>query len=64
MTSLAIEAIASSESFKLLNLSWLVNVSDATVVTLAEGCKNMDDLNLTGCEFVTGEGVCTLRKHG
>ncbi|KAH0779161.1 hypothetical protein KY290_005588 [Solanum tuberosum] len=49
---------------KRLNLSWLVNVSDATVVALAEGCKNLDALNLTGCEFVTGEGVRTLTKHG
>ncbi|KAK4730161.1 hypothetical protein R3W88_023149 [Solanum pinnatisectum] len=64
VTDLAGEAIASSESFKRLNLSWLVNVSDATVVALAEGCKNLDALNLTGCEFVTGEGVRTLTKHG
>lgn len=63
VTDLAGEAIASSESFKRLNLSWLVNVSDATVVALAEACKNLDALNLTGCEFVTGEGVRTLRKH-
>lgn len=64
VTDLAGEAIASSESLKRLNLSWLVNVSDATVIALAEGCKNLDALNLTGCEFVTGEGVRTLTKHG
>ncbi|XP_059275025.1 uncharacterized protein LOC132029716 [Lycium ferocissimum] len=63
VTDVTGEAIASSESVKRLNLSWLVNVSDATVVALAEGCKNLDALNLTGCEFVTGEGVCTLTKH-
>ncbi|XP_060208340.1 F-box/LRR-repeat protein 4-like [Lycium barbarum] len=63
VTDVAGEAIASSETVKRLNLSWLVNVSDATVVALAEGCKNLNALNLTGCEFVTGEGVCTLTKH-
>ncbi|XP_015083984.1 F-box/LRR-repeat protein 4-like [Solanum pennellii] len=36
------------------------NVTDLA----AEGCKNLDALNLTGCEFVTGEGVRTLTKHG
>ncbi|MCD7458332.1 hypothetical protein HAX54_037928 [Datura stramonium] len=63
VTDIAGEAIALSESLKILNLSWLVNVSDATVVALAEGCKNLDALNLTGCEFVTGEGVRTFTKH-
>ncbi|KAF3638650.1 putative F-box/LRR-repeat protein 4-like isoform X7 [Capsicum annuum] len=57
------EAIASSESLKKLNLSFLVNVSDATIVAIAESCKNLDALNLTSCEFVTGEGVRTLKKH-
>ncbi|KAJ8555488.1 hypothetical protein K7X08_012984 [Anisodus acutangulus] len=63
VTDISGEAISSSESVKRLNLSWLVNVSDATVVALAKGCKNLDALNLTGCEFVTGEGVRTLTKH-
>nr|XP_018633451.1 F-box/LRR-repeat protein 3-like [Nicotiana tomentosiformis] len=63
VTDIAGEAIASSEILKRLNLSWLVNVSDATVVALAEGCKNLNALNLTGCEFVTGEGIRALTKH-
>lgn len=57
VTDISGEAIASRERLKRLNLSWLVNVSDVTVVALAEGCKNLIALNLTGCEFVTG-GRC------
>ncbi|KAF3625717.1 putative F-box/LRR-repeat protein 4-like isoform X7 [Capsicum annuum] len=63
MSDVAGKAIASSKSLKKLDLSCLVNVSDATIVAIPESCKNLDALNLTGCEFVTGEGVCTLTKH-
>ncbi|PHT40667.1 Homeobox-leucine zipper protein HOX9 [Capsicum baccatum] len=63
VTEVAGEAIASNKSLKKLNLSWLVNVSDATIVAIAESCKNLDALNLAGCEFVIGEGVRTLTKH-
>ncbi|PHT89081.1 hypothetical protein T459_04194 [Capsicum annuum] len=63
MSDVAGKAIASSKSLKKLDLSCLVNVSDATIVAIAESCKNLDALNLTGCKFVTGEGVCTLTKH-
>ncbi|KAF3631865.1 putative F-box/LRR-repeat protein 4-like isoform X7 [Capsicum annuum] len=63
VTDVASEAIASNKSLKKLNLSRLVNVSDATIVAIAESCKNLDALILTGYEFVTGEGVRILTKH-
>lgn len=43
-----------------LDLSWLSNLTDHTIVTLVEGCANLRSLVLTGCEFVTDVGVASL----
>ncbi|KAK4388822.1 hypothetical protein Sango_2219200 [Sesamum angolense] len=56
-------AVAAIWTLKRLNLSWLVNVSDATLVALAQNCKHLEVLDLTGCELVTGSGICALSSH-
>ncbi|KAH7524175.1 hypothetical protein FEM48_Zijuj06G0091300 [Ziziphus jujuba var. spinosa] len=57
-------AIAAIQSLKRLNLSWLVNVSDPTLVALAENCPVLANLDVTGCELVTGAGVRAFAGHG
>ncbi|XP_073055348.1 EIN3-binding F-box protein 1-like [Primulina eburnea] len=56
--------VAAIFSLRILNLSWLVNVSDATLFALSEKCKNLEVLNLTGCELVSGAGIRALSGHG
>ncbi|KAK9921415.1 hypothetical protein M0R45_029925 [Rubus argutus] len=55
--------IAAIHALKKLDLSWLVNVSDPTIVALAENCLNLEALDLTGCELVTGAGIRAFSSH-
>lgn len=48
---------------KKLNLSWLENVSDSTLTAIAEHCRKLMALDLTGCELITGEGICAFGDH-
>nr|GMC91660.1 F-box/LRR-repeat protein 4-like [Ipomoea batatas] len=63
VTDISATAFAAMRSLMRLNLSWLVNVSDHTLISLAQNCKNLTSLNLTGCEFVTGNGICSFQNH-
>ncbi|RWW47037.1 hypothetical protein BHE74_00046966 [Ensete ventricosum] len=56
-------AIASIVSLRRLDLSWLINLSDATHFALARNCSNMDEINVTGCELVTGAGILSHSNH-
>ncbi|XP_020409981.1 F-box/LRR-repeat protein 4 isoform X2 [Prunus persica] len=56
-------SIAAIQSLKRLNLSWLVNVSDHTLVALAENCLNLEMVDLTGCDLVTGVGIRAFAGH-
>ncbi|KAL0288601.1 UNVERIFIED_CONTAM: F-box protein [Sesamum angustifolium] len=56
-------AVAAIWTLKRLNLSWLVNVSDATLVALAQNCKHLEVLDLTGCELVTGSCIRAFSSH-
>ncbi|CAK7353192.1 unnamed protein product [Dovyalis caffra] len=56
-------AVASIASLKRLNLSWLINVSDITLVAIAEKCRNLVALDLTGCEMITGAGIRAFGYH-
>ncbi|KAJ8751177.1 hypothetical protein K2173_016358 [Erythroxylum novogranatense] len=55
--------VASIPSLKRLNLSWLINVSDITLVAIAENCEELVALVLTGCEMITGAGVRAFANH-
>lgn len=63
VTDISATAFAAMRSLMRLNLSWLVNVSDHTLIALAQNCKNLTSLNLTGCEFLTGNGICSFQNH-
>uniref|UniRef100_A0A5B7BBF5 Putative F-box/LRR-repeat protein 20-like n=1 Tax=Davidia involucrata TaxID=16924 RepID=A0A5B7BBF5_DAVIN len=56
-------AIAAIQTLKKLNLSWLINVSDDTIVALAKNCQNLVAVNLTGCELITGYGIRAFANH-
>ncbi|KAJ6382815.1 hypothetical protein OIU77_031274 [Salix suchowensis] len=56
-------AVASIASLKRLNLSWLINVSDITLVAISENCRNLIALDLTGCEMITGAGIRAFGYH-
>ncbi|WCJ29521.1 F-box family protein [Euphorbia peplus] len=55
-------SIAGIRTLRRLNLSWLINISDRTMVALAEN-KDMVALDLTGCEMITGAGICVFAAH-
>lgn len=57
-------ATASIYNLKRLNLSWLINLSDATIISLAPNCVNLVEIDLTGCELITGSGVQAFAGHG
>lgn len=56
-------AIAEIQTLRKLNLSWMVNVSDVTVITLAEHCKSLVSVDFTGCELITGNGIRAFANH-
>ncbi|OMO86681.1 Transcriptional regulator TACO1-like protein [Corchorus olitorius] len=56
-------AVSSITSLRKLNLAWLINLSDATVIAIAENCVNLVAIDLTGCELVTGAGVRAFGNH-
>ncbi|KAI5069688.1 hypothetical protein GOP47_0015989 [Adiantum capillus-veneris] len=55
--------LASISSLQKLNLAWLINVSDSTVIAISDNCKDLKELVLTGCELVTGLGVRSFFQH-
>ncbi|CAN1161902.1 F-box/LRR-repeat protein 7 [Linum perenne] len=56
-------AVASMPSIKRLNFSWLINVTDIAVVAIAENCRELQGLDLTGCELITGVGIRAFAGH-
>ncbi|MCO5560995.1 hypothetical protein L7F22_014615 [Adiantum nelumboides] len=55
--------LASIATLQKLNLAWLINVSDSTVIAIADQCRDLKELVLTGCELVTGLGVRSFFQH-
>ena len=49
--------ISRISSLRILDFSWLINITDDTVIAVAENCQNLVGIKLTGCESVTGVGV-------
>lgn len=56
-------ALAALTTLQSLNLSWLINVSDLSILAIAESCQDLKELILTGCELVTGVGVRGFSRH-
>ncbi|XP_052211191.1 F-box/LRR-repeat protein 4-like [Diospyros lotus] len=56
-------AIATIQTLRRLNFSWLINISDHTIIVLAQTCYNLEALDLTGCESTTGDGIRVFAGH-
>ncbi|KAL5786254.1 hypothetical protein ACOSQ2_008646 [Xanthoceras sorbifolium] len=56
-------AVASIKTLKILDLSWLINVSDNTVTAIAQHCKDLEAIDFTGCELITGIGLRGFGNH-
>ncbi|XP_004301833.1 PREDICTED: F-box/LRR-repeat protein 20-like [Fragaria vesca subsp. vesca] len=54
-----ISAIRTLKELRLDN----VDVSDPTMVALAQNCRNLETLDIGGCEKVTGAGICAFCNH-
>ncbi|KAM3688704.1 hypothetical protein ACB094_10G174200 [Castanea mollissima] len=64
VTNIGCVELAAIQTLKRLNLSWLSNVSDPTLLALAENCQNLKQVDLTGCELITGAGIRAFANHG
>lgn len=56
----ALKGISTLES---INLSWLSNISDVSLLAIVRHCQNLKEINITGCESVTGDGVRSFSQH-
>jgi len=56
----ALKGISILES---INLSWLINISDVSLLAIARHCQNLKEINITGCESVTGDGVRAFSQN-
>lgn len=55
--------VALVTTLQSLNLSWLINVSDLSILTIADNCADLRELILSGCELVTGLGIRGFSRH-
>lgn len=60
VTDIGGAAVAAIPNLKRLKLSWLINITDVTLTAIVQHCQKLTMLDLTGCEYITGEGVCSL----
>eukprot|EP01018_Ginkgo_biloba_P013499 Gb_07301 [translate_table: standard] len=56
-------ALGAVYSLESINFSWLINISDVSLLTIAENCQNLKEINITGCELITGVGVRSFSQH-
>ncbi|KAK6163594.1 hypothetical protein DH2020_000458 [Rehmannia glutinosa] len=57
-------AVATFWTLKKLNMSWLIDVSHVTMVALARNCRNLEVLDLSGCEIVSETVFRAFASHG
>nr|DAD26831.1 TPA_asm: hypothetical protein HUJ06_028299 [Nelumbo nucifera] len=56
-------AIAAIHTLERLDFSWLINISDVTLVAVAQNCCNLVEMDVTGCELITGAGIRAFSNH-
>uniref|UniRef100_A0A0C9RH28 TSA: Wollemia nobilis Ref_Wollemi_Transcript_23008_1545 transcribed RNA sequence n=1 Tax=Wollemia nobilis TaxID=56998 RepID=A0A0C9RH28_9CONI len=56
-------ALGAVYSLEIINFSWLINISDISLLAIAENCHNLKEINVTGCELITGFGVRSFSQH-
>ncbi|KAL6136995.1 hypothetical protein ACLB2K_062290 [Fragaria x ananassa] len=56
-------AILEIKTLKRLSLAGLMSLTDQTVVAIAENCLNLEVLNFSDCQSVTGAGLRAFSGH-
>ncbi|KAL9443188.1 hypothetical protein AB3S75_016530 [Citrus x aurantiifolia] len=56
-------SMASMKTLERLNFSWLINVTDVTLIAIAKNCTRLAAIDLTGCESITGAGIRAFCHH-
>jgi F-box/leucine-rich repeat protein 2/20 len=55
--------LSAMPSLRKLDLSWLPEISDHSVVDISRGCPELRELVLTGCCLVSGLGALAFSEH-
>ncbi|KAK1552741.1 hypothetical protein Q3G72_022743 [Acer saccharum] len=63
VTDISGVAIAFIKTLKRLDFSWLINLSDITITAVNQNCKDLVELNLTGCTSITGFDLHVFANH-
>uniref|UniRef100_A0A1D1XF78 F-box/LRR-repeat protein 4 n=1 Tax=Anthurium amnicola TaxID=1678845 RepID=A0A1D1XF78_9ARAE len=63
ITDTAGVCIAGIPGLRKLDLSWLINLSDTTLAAVSQTCWSLVELNVTGCELITGAGIRSFSGH-
>ncbi|GLJ30301.1 hypothetical protein SUGI_0599470 [Cryptomeria japonica] len=51
------------QTLEKINFSLLINISDVSLLVIARHCSNLKEIKVSGCESVTGDGVCAFSQH-
>ncbi|KAJ0678509.1 putative leucine-rich repeat domain superfamily [Helianthus annuus] len=64
VTNYAIADVLSHLSnIEILDLSWLVNVTDISLLAIGSKCVKLQKIILTGCEAISAEGLQAFSGH-
>ncbi|GJR68409.1 leucine-rich repeat, cysteine-containing subtype protein [Tanacetum coccineum] len=50
-------------NFKILDLSWLSSITNISLCEIASKCLKLKSMSLSGCEAISGEGLCVFAHH-
>ncbi|KAK1419988.1 hypothetical protein QVD17_29475 [Tagetes erecta] len=50
-------------NIEILDLSWLINVTDISLLTIGSKCLKLQKIYLSGCEAITAEGLRAFTGH-
>ncbi|KAI3816774.1 hypothetical protein L1987_16478 [Smallanthus sonchifolius] len=50
-------------NIEILDLSWLINVTDISLLVIGSKCLNLKEIYLSGCEAITAEGLWAFTGH-
>ncbi|KAI3696484.1 hypothetical protein L1987_79502 [Smallanthus sonchifolius] len=64
VTDTGIVAMSSQlQNIEILDLSWLINVTDISLLAISSNCTKLKDISLTGCKAITAEGLRAFTGH-
>ncbi|KAL8224558.1 hypothetical protein R6Q57_020033 [Mikania cordata] len=50
-------------NIEILDLSWLINITDTSLLAIGSKCLKLEKIFLTGCEAITAEGLRAFSGH-